>query len=180
MVPLQCDDDGAKNGALTRYRTEYSLGVRYTLANACGPGKHLGAVLSSLSHSERGCQDDGDFRSYLYFFGGIRRQTCLMGWGLTDGSRSQRQGAGVAPLWIVAGVLLVVRLSVASGLLVGPISPSTEAPQQDLYQVPYNGNFTFTRIRYGSGGAGRGFGWGWSSAWNHDYPVADLNMQFIL
>jgi len=77
-------------------------------------------------------------------------------------------------------VLFVVAFSVAFGLLAGPIVPPRGAPQQDLYQVPYNGNFTFTRVRYGSGGADRGFGWGWSSAWNHDYPAADRNMQFVL
>lgn len=58
-----------------------------------------------------------------------------------------------------------------------------EAPvRDDLYQVPYNGAFTFTRIRYGSGGL-RGFGRGrrgWRSAWNHDYPMADRHMQTIL
>jgi len=33
--------------------------------------------------------------------------------------------------------------------------------------VPYNGDFTFTRVRF-------------IGAWNHDYPDADRNMQFIL
>lgn len=108
------------------------------------------------------------------------RSTLLMGCGLTNGTRLQRRGAGAIPLWIAAGVLFVVPFSVAVGLLAGPIVPPREAPRQDLYQVPYNGNFTFTRVRYGSGGADRGFGWGWSSAWNHDYPAADRNMQFIL
>ncbi len=64
----------------------------------------------------------------------------------------------------------------------GMVAPeaSSAAPRQDpLYQVPYNGKFTFTRLRYGPAG-GRGFGRGWSSAWNHDYPNADRNMQFIL
>lgn len=66
--------------------------------------------------------------------------------------------------------------------LPGVIAPeaSSRTPLQDaLYQVPYNGKFTFTRLRYGPAG-GAGFGWGWSSAWNHDYPNADRNMQFIL
>jgi hypothetical protein len=51
------------------------------------------------------------------------------------------------------------------------------APQGDaLYQVPYNGHFTFTRIRY-SGPGFRGYG---RSSWSHDYPEADRNMQLIL
>jgi hypothetical protein len=56
------------------------------------------------------------------------------------------------------------------------------APQFRSETVPYNGKFTFTRIRYGSPyasrrGGFRGFG---GSAWNHDYPMADLNMQLML
>jgi hypothetical protein len=43
---------------------------------------------------------------------------------------------------------------------------------------PYNGKFTFTRLSYNSGLAG--FGRGWSSAWNHDYPQADLHLPLIL
>ena len=48
--------------------------------------------------------------------------------------------------------------------------------------VPYNSKFTFTRIRYGSPygsrrGGFRGYG---GSAWNHDYPMADRNMQVML
>ena len=81
----------------------------------------------------------------------------------------------------VGAVLALAAASVAAALpvLVGP-GASHRAPRQDsLYQVPYNGRFTFTRIRYGSAG-GRGGGWGWRSAWNHDYPNADRNMQFIL
>ena len=42
-----------------------------------------------------------------------------------------------------------------------------------LYQIPYNGKFTFTRIRYGGPGF-RGFG---RSSWSHDYPDADRNIQ---
>jgi hypothetical protein len=58
---------------------------------------------------------------------------------------------------------------------------SESAPPQQLRQVRYNGAFTFTRIMYGSpgyrGGRSRGGGGG---NWNHDYPNADQNMQFIL
>jgi hypothetical protein len=43
-------------------------------------------------------------------------------------------------------------------------------------QAEYDGSYTFTRIRYGSSFRRRG----WGSAWNHDYPSADLNMQSIL
>jgi hypothetical protein len=58
----------------------------------------------------------------------------------------------------------------------------TEAPARDQSRgseaVPYDAKFTFTRVRYGSGGFGRrGFG---GSAWAHDYPAADLNMQIML
>jgi hypothetical protein len=45
-----------------------------------------------------------------------------------------------------------------------------------LYQVPYNGQFTFTRIRY----SGPGFGGRGSASWSHDYPDADRNIQTIL
>lgn len=52
-----------------------------------------------------------------------------------------------------------------------------EAPQEHL---AYDGRFTFTRIRYGSRGRG-GFRRGWGgSAWAHDYPSADRNMQLML
>ena len=51
------------------------------------------------------------------------------------------------------------------------------ALQRDpLYQVPYNGDFTFTRIRYSGPGFGR-FG---GSSWSHDYPDADRDIQTIL
>jgi hypothetical protein len=60
-------------------------------------------------------------------------------------------------------------------------SPAAEVPSQGLYQVPYNGKFTFTRLRYGfSGSRVGGGGFGSSTAWNHDYPAADRNLQFIL
>jgi len=77
-------------------------------------------------------------------------------------------------------MLLVTPLAAAFDAEIGQIESPEMGLQQDLYQVPYNGRFTFTRIRYGSGGSGRGFGWGWGSAWNHDYPAADRNMQSIL
>jgi hypothetical protein len=46
-----------------------------------------------------------------------------------------------------------------------------------VVRVPYNGQFTFTRVRY-NGGGGDGWGRG-SSAWNHDYPQADLHLPLI-
>ena len=55
--------------------------------------------------------------------------------------------------------------------------PRGPAQDRSLFQVPYNGRFTFTRLRYGSAGFRRR---GWSSAWSHDYPDADRNMQVIL
>ena len=56
---------------------------------------------------------------------------------------------------------------------VGAISVVQSDP---LYQVPYNGHFTFTRIRYDGPGFRR-FG---GQSWSHDYPDADRNMQMIL
>jgi hypothetical protein len=60
------------------------------------------------------------------------------------------------------------------------ITERTSPPQfRRSDTVPYNAKFTFTRIRYASpwGGGRRGFG---GSAWAHDYPMADLNMQAML
>lgn len=45
--------------------------------------------------------------------------------------------------------------------------------------LPYDGRFTFTRIRYGSVRGGLRRRWG-GSAWAHDYPDADRNMQTML
>ena len=53
----------------------------------------------------------------------------------------------------------------------------TPAQFQRTYTVPYDGKFTFTRIRYSSGRSSWGFR---GSAWNHDWPMADLNMQTML
>jgi len=53
------------------------------------------------------------------------------------------------------------------------------AQHTGLAQVPYNAQFTFTRIRYGSS-LGRGFGRRGGSAWAHDYPSADRNLQTML
>jgi hypothetical protein len=60
--------------------------------------------------------------------------------------------------------------------------PAELAPQFRSETIPYNSQFTFTRIRYDTPygsrrGGRRGFG---GSAWNHDYPMADLNMQIML
>ena len=73
-------------------------------------------------------------------------------------------GGPARHLW--AGALLALTT-------VGLIAAAQDDP---LYQVPYNGNFTFTRIRYGGLGF-RGYG---RSSWSHDYPDADRNMQTIL
>jgi hypothetical protein len=45
--------------------------------------------------------------------------------------------------------------------------------RESFENVPYDGKFTFTRIRYNRGTFG-------SSAWNHDYPAADINLPLIL
>jgi hypothetical protein len=88
-----------------------------------------------------------------------------------------RPATSAAP-WLFG--LAVGTAAAALGVAFRPGPGSSPAPVQDrLYEVPYNGKFTFTRLRYGGGG-GFGFGRGNSSAWNHDYPAADRNMQFIL
>jgi hypothetical protein len=108
----------------------------------------------------------------------------------TGAARARRLGAAAA-----AGPWL--------GLAGGPAAPSPDrltmpratpraaapasvlpgGPHPQLQEVPYNGAFTFTRIRYGSRGSlvgyGRRGGWG-GSAWAHDYPDADRNIQTIL
>lgn len=69
-----------------------------------------------------------------------------------------------------------------SAAVSGSDPASLPGVQDGLYQVPHNGHFTFTRVRYGSGGV-RGFGRGrrgWGSAWDHDYPDGDRNLQTIL
>jgi hypothetical protein len=77
-------------------------------------------------------------------------------------------GAAVLP----AAALFVASPANGPGRDASPVQARSES-------VPYDGKFTFTRIRYGSGsGLGRrGFG---NSAWAHDYPAADLNMQTML
>ena len=77
-------------------------------------------------------------------------------------------GAGI-PLWArLLGLGALAALATAGDI---------GAVQRDaLFQVPYNGDFTFTRIRYSGPGFGR-FG---GSSWSHDYPDADRNMQTIL
>ena len=88
--------------------------------------------------------------------------------------RGQIWGSGRSPRGR-AGLLLLLAAVMAVPV---PVRPSP-TPNAQYGNVPYNGDFTFTRIRYGSNGRGlRGF-WG-RSAWNHDYPAADLNMEVIL
>jgi hypothetical protein len=82
---------------------------------------------------------------------------------------------GLTP-WLLGGLTAALAASLLR-VAASPGSESAPVPAQDRsYQVPYNGKFTFTRLRYGSRG---GFGFGGGS-WNHDYPAADRNMQFIL
>ena len=91
----------------------------------------------------------------------------------------------------VAGIALLVLGVVAASTasIVAVPGARDEAPDararalqfRGSETVPYNGRFTFTRIRYStprsSRGGFRGFG---GSAWAHDYPMADLNMQVML
>jgi Domain of unknown function (DUF4159) len=76
----------------------------------------------------------------------------------------------------------------AATVLVGLTTVSAAAVQRGggffnqrslVARVEYNGKFTFTRLRYNGGLRGGGFGWG-SSAWNHDYPQADMHLPKIL
>ncbi len=97
-------------------------------------------------------------------------------------------GAASGPA--LAGWLAVAALAVVASVGPSAVSQPEPAPAETRAlqfraseTVPYNSQFTFTRIRYdtprGSGGRSRGFGFG-GSAWNHDYPMADLNMQVML
>jgi hypothetical protein len=83
--------------------------------------------------------------------------------------------------WIASAAVAAVAVGAAVARGVETASPSSPAPPppqfQRSYTVPYDGKFTFTRIRYASGRSRRGWG---GSAWNHDYPMADLNMQTML
>jgi len=87
-------------------------------------------------------------------------------------------------LLAASGVAAASALTAASAAsptsaLPAQLSAPTAAPAQfqRSYTVPYDGKFTFTRIRYSSSRSRRGWG---GSAWNHDYPMADLNMQTML
>jgi hypothetical protein len=90
--------------------------------------------------------------------------------------------AALAGLALGMGLALGVGGSPDAAASLAPaFAPSSVLPAQDLYEVPYNGDFTFTRIRYGTSGFSlRGGGFGSNAAWNHDYPAADRNLQVIL
>jgi hypothetical protein len=65
------------------------------------------------------------------------------------------------------------------GALPAP-TPRGPASAAQSANVAYNADFTFSRVRYGSRRGGD-FGRGWGgSAWAHDYPNADRNMQVML
>lgn len=64
-----------------------------------------------------------------------------------------------------------------SGAVWGARPGGAAFPQETRASLPYDGRFTFTRIRYRGHGGRRGWG---RSAWSHDYPSADLNLQTIL
>lgn len=71
----------------------------------------------------------------------------------------------------------VALLTVLPAIGHAPEALSTDGAAADtqVAGTPYNARFTFTRIRYGGRGGFRG-----RSAWSHDYPDADRNMQLIL
>jgi hypothetical protein len=43
--------------------------------------------------------------------------------------------------------------------------------------IEYDGRVTFVRLRWRNGGSSRGF---WSTAWDHDYPLAEQNLSQIV
>ncbi len=74
---------------------------------------------------------------------------------------------------LVTAALIVTAVAAAAAQRGGRFFNS----RAQVTRVDYNGKFTFTRLRYN--GSGTGFGWG-SSAWNHDYPQADMHLPMIL
>ena len=82
--------------------------------------------------------------------------------------------AGVVASGLVAGSILLA-------FVPAPPLLTTRTESAQAANVEYDAAFTFSRVRYGSGrgGFGRGRGWG-GSAWAHDYPNADRNMQVML
>lgn len=81
------------------------------------------------------------------------------------------------------GSYLALALAGGSLAALGPTEAALEWTA--AYQAPsvaYDGKFTFTRIRYGPparNGFGRYRRFG-GSAWSHDYPAADHNIQTML
>ena len=92
-------------------------------------------------------------------------------------------GAGRALRAAMPAVVLIF-----AGALAGAPHTSTLATAPTLQVVagePYDGRFVFARIRYNARGANLGaygrYGFrGGVSAWSHDYPNADLNMEAVL
>ena len=76
---------------------------------------------------------------------------------------------------LVTGVLVTLLAADALGQRGGGFV----TPSSGSVNPRYNGQFTFTRVSYNRGQFG-GFGRGWSSAWNHDYPQADMHLPLIL
>jgi hypothetical protein len=68
---------------------------------------------------------------------------------------------------------------VAAAAVWSDVAAQEYPSRRQAMSVPYDAKFTFTRIRYASGRGGRR-GWGRGSAWNHDWPAADRNMQTML
>lgn len=93
-------------------------------------------------------------------------------------TRCYLPGASLLLVLSITGVFWLLQRPVVTR--VEPVARSGVGQEDPLYQVPYNGRFTFTRIRYGGRGISvRGWRRGGSS-WSHDYPDADRNMQTIL
>jgi hypothetical protein len=96
---------------------------------------------------------------------------------LSHAAGSHRASAGSRragrTAWLTALLLAVATAAGAQrGGYVGRGAQGFDNPR-------YNGQFTFTRLRYNGGGRSM-FGWGMSSAWNHDYPQADMHLSLIL
>jgi hypothetical protein len=89
----------------------------------------------------------------------------------TDSKGAWRYGRGRA-----VSVTVLLAILVSSAALAQRGGRFGLPTREQLENPPYNGRFTFSRLRYGAGMFGRGM----SSAWNHDYPQADMHLPLIL
>jgi hypothetical protein len=74
----------------------------------------------------------------------------------------------------------MTRVRLLSVFLIGAAASAGAGAVVQSGDPGYNGRFTFTRIRYGYDGEMGRSRRGGGSAWAHDWPDADRNMQLIL